>query len=119
MIRETATNLPSEWGELVDVDVLNSGHWAGLFRLDADLFVRTAHACTVVPSLVRFPLIRCLDEERVVVVDSRTEKGRLNAWVLSTTNDLSRPFFAGDGIQDVLADRATIVVTYFDEGVFS
>src|SRR6476619_4013307 len=66
MIRETATNLPPEWGELVDVDVLDSGHWAGLFRLDADLFVRTAHACRVVPGPVRFPLIRCLDEERVV-----------------------------------------------------
>jgi hypothetical protein len=38
--------------------------------------------------------------------------------VLSVESNTTCEFFAGDGIEDVLASRDTIVVTYFDEGVF-
>lgn len=119
MIRETATNLDPAWGELVDVDVLESGEWTGLFRSGEGLFVRTARTCVPAPSGIRFPLIRSVDPDRCVVVDTRTQKGRANGWVLSLQQEDVRTFFAGDGIQDVLASAHAIVVTYFDEGVFS
>jgi hypothetical protein len=118
MIRETATNFDPAWGELLDVDVLDSGDWAGLFRTGEGLFIRTVKRCIPAPNGTRFPLIRSLDPDRCVLVDTRTQEGRVNGWVLSLGENGVQTFFAGDGIQDVLANPNTIVVTYFDEGVF-
>ncbi len=119
MIHERVTNFDPGWGELVDVDVLPSGEWAGVFRNSGQLFVRTADACAVAPANARFPLVRCLESGRYVLVDTRAENGRPNGWVLTLAPLTVREFFAGDGIQDVLASSEHIVVTYFDEGVFS
>lgn len=119
MIRETVTNLDPIWGELLDVDVLPSGHWAGLFRMDGQLFVRTADDCVLFNPYVQGPEIRCLAPRKVVIVNPRTRMGRNNGWVLSLADGTRREFFAGDGIADVLASQDKIVITYFDEGVYS
>ena len=119
MMRETVTEFDPGWGELLDLDVLESGDWAGLFRNGDRLCVRTATSTSTAPGGIRFPLIRCLEPGRIALVDTRTEKDRTNAWVLSPERNRIVPFFAGDGIQDVLANGDTVVVTYFDEGVFS
>jgi len=118
MIRETATSLDPGWGELVDIDVLESGEWAGLFRMDQRLCIRTPHHCVDVPHAIDFPLIRWLDPRRVALLGTRAQLGRNNAWVLSFIGGTWTSFFAGDGIQDVLAANDVIIATYFDEGVF-
>ena len=117
MMRETVTELDPGWGELVDVDALGSADWVGVFRQGERLFVGTAAGIGKAPSGIRFPLVRWLEPGRLVIVDTRTEKGRNNAWIYEGHRVI--PFFAGDGIQDVLANGDGIVVTYFDEGVFS
>ena len=120
MIRETATSLDPGWGELIDVDVLESGEWTGVFRSQEALFIRTARTCVPAPGGIRFPMIRSLDPERCVLLDARTQRGRRNGWVITLDGaEDVRTFFAGDGIQDVLAGLDALVVTYFDEGVFS
>ena len=68
---------------------------------------------------VQGPKIRCLVPRRVVIVNARTGMGHNNAWVLSLSDKTRCAFFAGDGIEDVLAFPDKIVVTYFDEGVYS
>jgi hypothetical protein len=117
MMRETVTELDPGWGELLDVDVSESGEWVGVFRDGERLFLRTTAGVGKAPGGIRVPLVRWLDRDRVVLVDKRTEKGRNNAWIYEGHRVI--PFPAGDGIQDVLANGDTIVVTYFDEGVFS
>src|SRR4030095_5007458 len=119
MIRETVTSFDPGWGELIDLDVLDSGDWAGVFRDGPNLFVRTATSKSVAPDGIRFPIIRCLEPGRIALVDTRTQEGRPNARLLCPQRKEIVEFFAGDGIQDVLANSDTIVVTYFDEGVFS
>src|SRR5213593_4645291 len=119
MMQETVTSFDPGWGELLDLDVLDSGYWAGVFRDGQYLFVRTPTCRSAAPSRVRFPLIRCLEPGRIVLVDTRTQRDQANAWVLCPERNEILEFFAGDGIQDVLANGDTIVVTYFDEGVFS
>jgi hypothetical protein len=119
MIREAATELDPGWGELLDVDVLESGDWIGLFRSENALYVRTPRRSMPAPLGIRFPLIRALDRDRCVLVDSRTDRAHHNGWVLSLPRSETRSFVAGDGIQDVLATSDAIVITYFDEGVFS
>src|SRR5213594_49459 len=118
MIRETVTSFDPGWGELIDLDVLDSGDWAGVFRDGSNLFVRTAKNKSVAPDGIRFPIIRCLEPGRIALIDTRTQEDRTNAWILCPQRNEIVEFFAGDGIQDVLANSDTIVVTYFDEGVF-
>src|SRR4029434_2874394 len=83
MIRETVTSFDPGWGELIDLDVLDSGDWAGVFRDGPNLFVRTATSKSVAPDGIRFPIIRCLEPGRIALVDTRTLEGRTNAWLLS------------------------------------
>jgi hypothetical protein len=119
MMRETITNLNPDWGALIDVDVLPSDQWAGLFQADSQMFVRTLNDCVPFDPYVGFPIVRCLASRAVVIVDSRAHPGRNNGWILSLADKTRIEFFAGDGIQDVLASQDAIVVTYFDEGVYS
>jgi hypothetical protein len=65
-MRETVTELSPDWGELLDVYVLPSGHWAGLFRMDGQLFARTADDCVLFNPYVQGPKIRCLAPRKVV-----------------------------------------------------
>jgi hypothetical protein len=44
---------------------------------------------------------------------------RANGWIINPKGDITTSFDLGVGIQDVLTDEDLIVVTYFDEGVFS
>jgi hypothetical protein len=119
MIQETATNLDPSWGELVDLDLVESTEWVGVFRTSDGLAIRTPTACVQAPAGIRYPLIRRLDDSRCVLVDTRTARGRVNGWVISPRTNETLPFFPGDGIADVLANGNAIVVTYFDEGVLS
>jgi hypothetical protein len=125
MMRETVTNLNPDWGELVDVDVLPSGQWAGLFNAGGQAwpggprFIRTPDDCVPFDPLVSIPMVRCLDSRALVIVDSRAHAWRSNGWILSLADKTRIEFSAGDGIQDVLASQDAIVVTYFDEGVYS
>lgn len=118
MIHEAVTNLDPGWGDLLDVDVLLSGYWAGIFRADEQLSVRDSNRSVPVPFSIEYPMIRCLEPERVVLVNPRAQMGRMNARVLSIENNSTREFYAGDGIEDVLASQDTIAVTYFDEGIY-
>lgn len=68
-------------------------------------------------SRLAFPLLRAVDEDRVVVVERRTRGNAGNAWVLDRDGALLASFRVGDGVEDVLASERAILVTYFDEGV--
>jgi hypothetical protein len=71
-----------------------------------------------VPVVPRFPLIRAVGNERVLVIDSRTTENTANAHIFSHTGETLAVFRVGDGVQDVIVLETTIGVTYFDEGVF-
>jgi len=118
VMRRTVVSFDPSWGELVDVDVLDENEWFGLFRHGHTLTLRTPRAECTVPADLEDPIVRALDLERAVIVDPRTTPGRSNGWIVALRDGRSSSFFAGEGIQDVLANRESIVVTYFDEGVF-
>jgi len=118
-MRETFTALDPEWGTLLDVDVLASGDWAGVFLERERLFVRTAAVKQLIPQTVRFPMIRCISPGRVVLANTRSREPRSNAWIIDLRSDEVIDFVASDAIADILANRESILVTYFDEGVYS
>ena len=72
-----------------------------------------------VPAPIRFPRIRALDDDRVLLVDSRTSDYAPNAWILDRHRGATAHFLAGDAIMDIVISPPFIVVTYFDEAFTS
>lgn len=67
---------------------------------------------------LKYPIVRLIDEEKFLLLDSRTDSNKQNAFIYDFNGQLLKTFLAGDGIQDVLIQNNKIVITYFDEGVF-
>lgn len=67
-----------------------------------------------VPAPIRHPILRALDETRLLVADSRTGESK-NAWILRTTGEVDNIFRAGDAIMDIIPLQSWVAVTYFDQ----
>lgn len=67
---------------------------------------------------IKYPIVRLIDKEKFLLIDSRTDSNKQNAFIYDFNGRLLKTFLAGDGIQDVLIQNNKIVITYFDEGVF-
>ncbi|MFP3728519.1 hypothetical protein U8V72_25385 [Priestia filamentosa] len=63
-------------------------------------------------------LVRWVNENEFIVVDTRCEDEQPNAVVINTKGELVRSFNCGDGISDIVVSAKGIWVGYFDEGVF-
>jgi len=65
-------------------------------------------------------IARWVGEARIVTALPRCGSNEeINAFTWGEAGNPLSEFHAGDGIQDILADDHLIVITYFDEGVFS
>lgn len=114
-------NVKLEGGhELFDADMSSDGNWIAVVGSEvADLAISLGTEIRL-PRCFRFPIVRLIDHERFLVIDSRAKSEcDLNAYLISVASP-SRPinFHAGDGIADVLVTTNYIICTYFDEGVF-
>ncbi len=105
-------------GELLDLDGALGPGWTAVARTPQGQVLLIDGDEVPIPQPCRYPLIRQIDSDTVFLVDSRTTPGQENAWVVDRTGKVHARFFVGDGIQDILANRHALVVTYFDEGVF-
>lgn len=116
-IEHRIANLP---GELLDLDLAAEDQFVAIAGTDELRCLLFEKKTVSLPVFVRFPIVRIIDEETVVVVDARTDKKRSNnAWIISRSGQVRCAFFVVDGVEEVLAFKSKIVVTYFDEGVFS
>jgi hypothetical protein len=102
-----------------DIDVLNTGEWVAICKRDGALVVATANGHFIAPNEIRYPMIRWASTGDILVIDSRTSKGRDNAFLFSPSGKPIANFCVGDGVADVIAVGDHLVFTYFDEGVFS
>jgi hypothetical protein len=98
--------------------VLATGDCVAVFRRGDKHIIRYGEAEFEEPRAVRFPIVRFLNPDTILLADSRTTTGYNNAWVFDRAGNLFASFCAGDAIADILGQTDTIVVTYFDEGVF-
>jgi len=119
-MNETSIATDVAFGRARDFDVTRKGDWVGVFEgAKNQLHVRFANSAGFPLALeLRFPVVRVIAHDRVVVVDLRTTKGRANAHIFNRLGELLSSFCAGDGIEDVVVLGDLIAVTYFDEGVF-
>jgi hypothetical protein len=122
-MREDERHLRGLPGIVLDLDLTPEGGWVALIGSrdgnpvpDQRLIIDGREH--PVPCLCRFPLLRALGESGAVLVEARSRAGP-NAWVVDREGVLRASFRAGDGIHEVLATDTTVVITYFDEGVFA
>lgn len=66
-----------------------------------------------------FPNIRRLNQDKFLLIDTRTKKDRQNGWIIDNQGQIKRTFMAGDGIEDIVIQENKIIISYFDEGIFS
>ncbi|NNU83779.1 TetR family transcriptional regulator [Geobacillus sp. BMUD] len=67
---------------------------------------------------VRFPIIRWVDSERVLLADARSDGSGHNVFLIDLHGTVRHSFCGGDGIEDIAVGREGIWISYFDEGVF-
>ena len=115
MFSVTAHALDCGPHQLVDVDADEYGRYIAL--LD-NAEVCTAAGRVRLPFTFEYPLIRELDEERFLIVETR-QLTTNNGHIFTYTGQRLLSFEAGDGIEDVLIQAGRIVISYFDEGVLS
>lgn len=109
-----------DFGELLDVDISDSGSWVGVFRRDKDtLVVRFDGEEFVIPQSLRCPLIRFLGHNQILLVDSRSQEEQVNAWIFGFDGVMLKEFPAGDRISNLVCTQSIIAVSYSDEGILS
>ena len=117
-MHQEATTLQDLPGSAVDIDVGVDGAWVAMCKRDAELVVATSTGQFPAPDNLRFPQIRWMGNGDILVVDTRTTRGSQNAFVLTPSGIEKVRFCVGDGVADVLVVGESVVVTYFDEGIF-
>jgi hypothetical protein len=114
----TETRLTDLPGEVLDIDPVGDSGWVAVVEQAGERQLRFGGHAVPLPRRLEFPLVRAFDIETALVIDARSG-GEENAFVLDCAGTVLASFAAGDGIEDVLVSDTWIVVTYFDEGVFS
>lgn len=67
----------------------------------------------------RFPILKRIDDDLVLIVRCRCEEHTKNAKVYNFDGKLQYEFEAGDAVNDVIVCDRKLVFSYFDEGVLS
>jgi hypothetical protein len=65
----------------------------------------------------KFPIIRILNKEQFLLINTRTENDKENCFVYNNEGRLMNKFNIGVGIADIIILKNKIIVSYFDEGV--
>ena len=106
---------PTGSGVVEDLDLAPEGSAVAAVRSPTSLRILGSGWSVVPPRTPRFPLIRILNADRVVLIDARTQGTEVNAWVLDHQGEVVAAFFAGDAIADARVLRDFIAFTYSDE----
>ncbi|WP_394555490.1 TetR family transcriptional regulator (plasmid) [Priestia aryabhattai] len=70
------------------------------------------------PLKITTPLIRWINEQEFLIVNSRTRSKNSNLYILNREGTVKSSFHCGDAVEDVSPNKEGIWISYFDEGVF-
>jgi len=100
---------------IMDLDVAEAGYFIAITEGDELI---TANGRALLSQHLRYPIVRWLGKDEVLLVETRTEAKTPNAFVVDLEGKVLRSFCIGDGVEDVCVLNEKLVVGYFDEGVF-
>lgn len=112
-MKEQVINVNIEGGKILNLCTDKEGQYIA-FTSQNTVLTNTAQVKVDVKLV--FPIIRKLNEDNFLLIDSRTEK-KANAYIFDFNGNRITSFLAGDGIEDVLIQNKKIVISYFDEGL--
>jgi hypothetical protein len=118
MLKESKHHLNGLPDSLYDLDITPSGQWIGVTEFGERQSLSFSGKIVALPEAIRFPQIAAIDDETALVVNSRAWQEK-NAWIITASGEVKANFFAGDAIQDVLASKSFLVITYFDESALT
>jgi hypothetical protein len=117
-MRDDETHLDALPGPLLDLDVDRFARWIAVCGDDRGASHVVVDGITSALRFeCRYPLLRILDPEHVLLVDCRCAPRAQNAWVLLADGRVERSFRVGDAVADVVVVDESIVVSYFDEAL--
>jgi hypothetical protein len=67
----------------------------------------------------RSPIIRRIDNDSILIADSRSNENEKNAVVYHSNGEVINSFSIGDAVKDIIVFDRKLVVSYFDEGVMA
>lgn len=115
MLRETEYRIENFSKPFVDLDITQSGLWVGVTDFsDDEQSVYFGKNQVRLSEKVKFPIVRAIDDETVLVANSRAWSQN-NAWIISASGEVKSNFAAGDAIENIVITKDFIVVGYFDE----
>ena len=102
------------------LDIDDCGAWLAIIETPEDLRLRTATSDIALELGWSYAMVRWLGDKALVICARIREVGDVDAWVIDVHDGtILRSFSVGDGVQDVVVLEDFIVVSYFDEGVYS
>lgn len=131
MFKETEFIIENLQRPLADIDITQSGSWVGVSNFsDDEQSIFFDEKRVRLPEKIRFPLIRSIDENTVLVADTRIQRdyefegnklikttflNENNAWIIGSNGEITANFSVGDAIENILITKDFVIVTYFDE----
>jgi hypothetical protein len=102
------------------IDLNDAGAWLAVVETQDGLRLRTTETDVNLSLNLGYAMVRWLGDKALVVFSRILEIGNVNAWVVDVHDgSILNCFSVGDGVQDVVVLEDFIVVSYFDEGVYS
>jgi hypothetical protein len=114
MFEEVTYNLENAPAGIYDLDLTPSGNWIAVTERGESQHLSFGGKQIRLPKEIWFPMVRALQDDTALVVDSRAGR-ELNGWIIDSDGEVIRNFYAGDAIEDILVSDRFIVVSYFDE----
>jgi hypothetical protein len=100
---------------LASVDLTPSGGWVAVSAFGSGQCVYFNGFRLPVPLPCRFPIVRAIRDDLVILADSRARRPHKNAWIIHAQQGVTSHFRAGDAIADIIPFDTRIAITYFDE----
>jgi len=118
MLTSVTHRLDNAPKEVFDLDIAPSGNWIATTEVGKSQHLSFGGKQIALSQNIRFPMVRALGEDLALIVDSRAGK-KPNGWIIDSSGEVIRNFYAGDAIEDVLVSDRYIVISYFDESACS
>jgi hypothetical protein len=101
---------------LVDIDITEPDFWVGItdFSYNKQSLIFNGNQI-ILPEKIRFPIVRFIDEETILVAASRAGRNEKNAWIIKSSGEVMTNFSIGDAIENIVITKDFIVAAYFDE----
>jgi hypothetical protein len=100
---------------LAGVDLTPSGGWVAVSAYGPEQFVYFNGFRLPVPVPCRFPIVRAISDNQLILADSRAPRPQKNAWIIHAEQGVTSHFRAGDAIADIIPFETSSAITYFDE----